>query len=170
MSAIQPAHSGFQATSVHTLWQLHRLTIPLVNFLTGKCHLQQHFASSAALTNSPFQPSPIPPANTNLFYVKFISGNIQACQGCRATLHTPDGNIPSPPYDLAIARAERRQFRDTSSTLITPRKETAAHHHCRLDSVVAVDPTLYLSACMSGLTFTVGFCRSTGSTFMVCLV
>ena len=39
-----------------------------------------------------------------------------------------------------IARAERRQFRDTSGALITPRKKTATHYHCRLDCVVAVEP------------------------------
>ena len=103
-------------------------------------HVQQPLAPSTMYTDSPFQPSHILPANPNPFYVKFITGNIRTCQGCRGTLRTADGSIPTPPYDLAIARAERRQFRDSSGTLITPRKETAAHYHCRLECVIAVEP------------------------------
>ena len=60
-------------------------------------------------------------------------------------------NIPSPPYDLTIARAERCQFRDTSGTQITPHKETVAHYHCRLDCVVAVEPNFVLTDIYSRL-------------------
>ena len=80
-------------------------------------------------------------ANVNPFYLKLITGNIRTCQGCRSTLRTTDGKIPSPPYDLAIARAERRPYRDTSGNLRTPQKATAAHYHRRIECVKAGEPT-----------------------------
>ena len=80
-------------------------------------------------------------ANVKPFYLKLITGNIRTCQGCRSTLRTTDGKIPSPPYDLAIARAERRPYRDTSGNLRTPQKATAAHYHCRIECVKAGEPT-----------------------------
>lgn len=52
-----------------------------------------------------------------------------------------NGTIPSPPYNLAIARAEQRQYRNSSGTVVTPRKESNAHYHCRLECVRAVEPT-----------------------------
>ena len=85
-------------------------------------------------------PSIAPPPNTNPFYVKFITGNIRMCQGCRSTLRTADGQIPLAPYDLTIARAERRSFRDPAGNLITPRKETTSHYHCRIECVKAAEP------------------------------
>ena len=42
--------------------------------------------------------------NSNPFFIRFIAGNIQMCQGCRS-------GIPQPPFDLAIARFERRSYR-----------------------------------------------------------
>ena len=95
--------------------------------------------------SSPFPPQPKSPSiasppNTNPFYLKFIFGNIRMCQGCRSTLRTADGQIPLAPYDLTVARAERRSFRDNAGNLITPRKETAAHYHCRIECVTAAEP------------------------------
>lgn len=78
--------------------------------------------------------------NLNPFYMKFITGNIRTCQGCRSSLRVGNGQVPLPPHDLAIARAERRSFRNASGTLITPRKESNAHYHCRLECVKAVEP------------------------------
>ncbi len=70
-----------------------------------------------------------------------MAGTIRICQGCRGTLRTKDGEIPSPPYNIVIARAERRRFRDPSSgNLITPNKETVSHYHCTIQCVRAVDP------------------------------
>lgn len=62
------------------------------------------------------------------------------CQGCRSTLRTADGQISLAPYDLTVARAERRSFRDSAGNLITPRKETAAHQHCRIECIKAAEP------------------------------
>ena len=63
-------------------------------------------ATSASMTPAPSQP------NLNPFYVKFIYGNIRMCQGCRSPLRLTDGSIPAPPFDLVMARVERRTFRD----------------------------------------------------------
>ena len=41
------------------------------------------------------------------FVLKQLKGNIRICQGCRGT---PDGTIPSPPYDIVISHMERRPF------------------------------------------------------------
>ncbi len=66
---------------------------------------------------------------TNPFYFKFIVGNIRICQGCRQSLRSSDNSIPIPHYDLAVARAEKRSFRDNEGNLITPTKETVCHYH-----------------------------------------
>ena len=50
-------------------------------------------------------------SRTNRFYFKFICGNIRICQGCKHSLRMTNDTIPPPPYDLAIARLERRKFR-----------------------------------------------------------
>ena len=90
------------------------------------------------------QPSPVQSStgilNTNPFYLKFITGNIRICQGCKQSLRTMEGNIPTPPYNLTVARKERRTFRDASGTLVTPQREAAAHYHCHVVCRKAVDP------------------------------
>ena len=76
--------------------------------------------------------APRPPPNCNPFYLKFKTGNIRMCQGCRHTLQLVDGTVPPPPNDLTIARAEIRPYRDSSGNLITPHKESAVHYHCHM--------------------------------------
>lgn len=84
-------------------------------------------------------PSPTAP-NTNPFYIRFIEGNIRMCQGCRSSLRNSSGMIPTPPFDLCSARAERRSFRDASGTLITPRREQPAHYHLNILCIQAAAP------------------------------
>ena len=79
-------------------------------------------------TPSTLPTSPLAP-NVNPFYLKFIKGNIRVCQGCRGSLKTSDGAVPSPPFDLTIAHAEQRPFRDSSGNLITPKRPTVYHYH-----------------------------------------
>ena len=107
-------------------------------------------ASSLSSLSSPRAPPPLifigqptasPAVNTNPFYLKFITGNIRMCQGCRQSLRTMAGNIPAPPYNLTVARKERRTFRDASGTLVTPQREAAAHYHCCVSCIKAADPT-----------------------------
>ena len=95
-------------------------------------------ASSASTGQSSSMLSTSPP-NTNPFYLKFITGNIRMCQGCRCSLHS-DGAIPAQPYDLTVARAERRSYRDSSGNLITPSKPTTSYYHCRVDCIQAAEP------------------------------
>ena len=49
-------------------------------------------------------------ANPNPFYLKFISGNIRTCQGCRGSLRCAGSSIPEPPHNICIARAEKRPY------------------------------------------------------------
>ena len=62
------------------------------------------------------------------------------CQGCRQPVKSMSGSIPSPPFDLVIARSERRSFRDKSGTLVTPLQEQTCHYHLSLQCVKAVEP------------------------------
>ena len=84
--------------------------------------------------------------NTNPFYVKFIRGKIRMCQGCRQPVKSISGSIPSSPFDLVIARSERRSFRDKSGTLVTPLQEQTCHYHSSLQCVKAVEPHFVPSA------------------------
>lgn len=97
---------------------------------------------SVSETHTPTRslPTAAVPVISNPFYVKFITGNIRMCQGCRTTLRTKEGLTPPPPHDLTIARAERRPYRNASGTLVTPTRETASHYHCREECVKAADP------------------------------
>ena len=83
--------------------------------------------------------------NVNPFYLKKLTGNIRICQGCRGSLQAADGSIPSPPYDIVVARLEKRPFRDQSGVLKTPSRASAAHYHARLACVRAGDPNFLTS-------------------------
>ena len=100
---------------------------------------QSNNYTSPLLQPNTFLTTPAP-VNMNPFYIKFITGNIRICHGCRSSLCTTTGMVPNPPYDITIARAERRPYRDVSGNLVTPQKETAAHYHVRIDCVKAADP------------------------------
>ena len=79
-------------------------------------------------------PSYLPP-NTNPFYVRLIEGNIRMCQGCKTSLRNANGSIPLPPYDLAVARYERRCYRDKTGELQTPQREQAVHYHIKVPCI-----------------------------------
>ena len=89
---------------------------------------------------------PANPPNVNPFFLKFIQGNIRICQGCRGSLRTSDGALPSPPFDLAVARAEQRPFRDLRGNLITPKRPTIYHYHCTADCIKAAEPNFIPSS------------------------
>ena len=82
----------------------------------------------------------VAPPNCNPFFVRFIQGNIRVCQGCRSSLRSLNGGVPQPPFDLAIARFERRPYRDKSGDLKTPAREQAAHYHLKVPCVQAASP------------------------------
>ena len=87
-------------------------------------------------TQSTLPTSP-PAPNVNPFYLKFIKGNIRVCQGCQSSLKTSDGAVPSPPFDLTIAHAEQRPFRDSSGT---PKRPTVYHYHFKVECIRAIEP------------------------------
>ena len=64
------------------------------------------------------------------------------CQGCRNSLHLQDGSIPVSPFDVVIARAERKSFRDKNGELVTTHQEQTCYYiyHFRLDCIRAVEP------------------------------
>lgn len=90
-------------------------------------------------TAGPSNPSPNP------FYLKFIAGNIRICQGCRQSLRTSTGSIPDPPYNLVVARSEKRPYRDSSGDLVTPSSYSNAHYHVAISCITRVEPTFHPS-------------------------
>ena len=76
--------------------------------------------------------------NTNP--LRFIQGNIRICQGCRSSLRSQDGSIPVPPFDMVIARAEQRSFRDKNGKLVIPHQEQTCCYHFLLNFIRAVEP------------------------------
>ena len=103
---------------------------------------------------------PVSPAGPNPFYVKFISGNIRVCQGCKGSLKTTDNRIPTHPFDIAAARSENRPFRDASGTLITPKRATTTVVHSAYKQlnlillsslVIPADMKLKLTPCTSSI-------------------
>ena len=106
---------------------------------------QQVYVGAPVSTVGNMLPSATPTSlstpNTNLFYIKFIAGNIRLCQGCRTLLRCADGSVLAPPFDLCVARAEYRSFWDATGILRTPQKEQPAHYHLNISCirVVATD-------------------------------
>ena len=80
-----------------------------------------------------------PPLNTNPFFLA-IEGNIRMCQGCKTSLRNIDGSVPQPPYNLSIARYERRVYRDKNGILQSPQREQPVHYHFKLTCIHAVTP------------------------------
>jgi len=78
--------------------------------------------------------------NPNPFRVKRMTNQIQVCQGYRGSLRSIRG-IPAPPYDVCIARKEKRAFKDKNGAIRTPSTETDAHYHLRLSCVREADPS-----------------------------
>ena len=83
--------------------------------------------------------------STNPFFLRFVQGNIRVCQGCRSSLRTVDGCVPKAPFDLAVARFERRSFRDKNGELHTPAREQAVHYHLKPSCIQVVAPNFVLS-------------------------
>ena len=46
-------------------------------------------------------------------------------------LSTSDGAVPSPPFDLTVARAVQHPFCDTTGSLITPNRPTVYYYHLK---------------------------------------
>ncbi len=53
----------------------------------------------------------------------------------------PDGAIPECPYDVVVARSERRPIQGSDGAIRTPAKAFAAHYHVCLSCVRVADPS-----------------------------
>ncbi len=60
-------------------------------------------------------------------------------------MRSASGLVPNPPFDIALARLEKRQFRDKNGDLRTPTSEQPSHYHLQVSCVKIVDP--YFIAC-----------------------
>lgn len=120
------------------------ISLPDTEGLTMMHH--GHNEQGRAVTFGPPPLISVTKQNVNPFYLKKLTGNIRICQGCRGSLRAADESIPSPPYDIVIARLEKRPFRDQGGTLKTPSRASAAHYHARLACVRAGDPSFLPSA------------------------
>ena len=87
-----------------------------------------------------FNTNPFQPAINNPFFVKVLGGKIRVCQGCRGSLRLTNGSVPSPPFDLVIARMEKRSYRDATGILKTPTRPSAAHYHLKITCVRGIEP------------------------------
>ena len=67
------------------------------------------------------------------------------CQGCRGSLWLPNGLVPAPPFDIVVARMEKRSFCDSDGTLRTPMRPSLAHYHAHLACIRAVEPNFVAS-------------------------
>lgn len=128
-------------TTPRPLIQLAAPSATVQSAVVGQITMSSSFSPLGSFSSPISSSSTIQQPNTNPFYVKFLQGNIRMCQGCRSVLRLADGSIPAPPFDLIIARAERRSFRDKFGTLVTPQREQVCHYHLRLDCVKAAEPT-----------------------------
>ena len=131
-SAIAPSTSTFQSSPSLSTNVFHSSVVGQINLPSQPGH------GSTASQNASQRIHSIQP-NTNPFYVRFIQGNIRVCQGCRSSLRLQDGSVPAPPFDIVVARAERRSFRDKNGELVTPRHEQTCHYHIRLDCIRAIE-------------------------------
>lgn len=98
--------------------------------------------------------TPVVSPNTNPFFLRAIGGNIRMCQGCRTSLRNADDSIPLPPYDYAIARFEKRPYRDKSGTLCTPQREQAVHYHFKQACIKVACPDFVPSSLVIPLDIT----------------
>ena len=71
--------------------------------------------------------------------------HLNICEGCRGSLRLPNGLVPAPPFDIVVARMEKRAFRDSDGTLRTPMRPSSAHYHARLACIRAVEPNFVAS-------------------------
>ena len=152
-SVISPQHSissPVTPSSQSVISPQHSISSPVTPLSQSVISPQHSITTFSPLVASTTQSKPSVSAakrptstsqvNTKPFYIKFIKGNIRMFQGCRRPVKSMSGSIPSPPFDLVIARSERRSFHDKSGTLVTPLQEQTCHYHLSLQCVQAVEP------------------------------
>lgn len=113
--------------------QLHQSTatpLPQLHHSTATPSPQLSVPSSSALALG----------NVNPFYIKPLVGNIRICQGCGGSLRLSNGSIPAPPFNIVVARMERRVYHDPSGAVKTPARPSACHYHFKLACIRAMEP------------------------------
>ena len=81
---------------------------PPTTYPTYSAAMDTHISGSSATASTSSGRMSTGGLNPNPFYLKFITGSIRICQGCRQSLRNSFGSIPDPPYNLVIATADKR--------------------------------------------------------------
>ena len=94
---------------------------------------------------SPFHDRTTPfssrPSEKSEFFLKWASRRITVCQGkCQRPMRDEQGRIYPPPYDLCLARKERRSYRSPLDGMKKLGKESDSHYHFKRSCVENEDP------------------------------
>ena len=94
---------------------------------------------------SPFDDRPVPstssPFENSGFFLKWVSRRISACQGkCQRPMRNEEGRIYPPPYDICLARKERRWYNSPADGTRKLGKEGDCHYHLKKSCVGKADP------------------------------
>ena len=80
--------------------------------------------------------------NISKIRLKQMNFRIKVCQGCRGPLQSSSGTVTKAPFDLCVARKERRTYKDPQTgQLYTPTRESDAHYHLRVSRIQAAEPS-----------------------------
>ena len=81
------------------------------------------------------------PLKKTEFFLKWVSRRITVCQGkCQRPMRDEQGRIYPPPYDLCLARKERRSFRSPLDGMKKLGKGSDCHYHFKRSCVENGDP------------------------------
>ena len=84
---------------------------------------------STVMMPYPPQPPPLLPSQCQPFSVRFISGNISVCSGCKQRFpRKPTGAVCDPPNDIVIQHHEERTFKSPTTGLLTSKPGNAYYH------------------------------------------
>lgn len=89
----------------------------------------------------PPTPSPSSPFEKPEFFLKWMSRRISVCQGkCERPMRDEQGRMYPPPFDLCLARKERRSYRSPLDGMKKLGKESDCHYHLKRSCVEKADP------------------------------
>jgi hypothetical protein len=103
-------------------------------------------STSPFMTTPSTSPTSQVSINLHPFILKLLGGNIRVCQGCRNSLRLSDGQVPPPPFNVVVARMEKRPFRDVTGNVRTPTRPSNAHYHLKLQCTQIAEPSFVPSA------------------------
>ena len=93
-----------------------------------------HSKATPVQSLAPTLNEPLPVVNASSFQVKFLTGAIKVCAGCRNGYQRgPDGKgLPPPPYDLCLVRKEQHLFYNVASGRQQLSALRNVHYHANL--------------------------------------